>query len=71
MRVCNQRAGSEYGSLEGRVFSSICQLMRLVVKTGKPQRTNAAHTELAALSPWLKKDLGVSPDGEPLDYKKR
>ena len=49
-------------------LSRISDFMRKALR----RREKAANRKrLAALSPWLKKDLGVGFDGKPLDQEKK
>ncbi|MGL1864117.1 MAG: hypothetical protein OCC46_16475 [Pseudodesulfovibrio sp.] len=51
------------------VYAQICRLLTLIEKVWRHRDEVAARKKLAALSPWLKNDLGIGQDGRPLDRR--
>ena len=69
MELCSEAFHMGNWTIRDRVFKRICRWRGLIEKVRKHRDEAAARRELAALSPWLKADLGIGEDGRPLDRK--
>jgi hypothetical protein len=69
MEICSEAYYMEDWTIRTTVYQQICRLRGLIRQMRKHRDEAAARRELAALSPWLKADLGIGDDGRPLDKK--
>lgn len=69
MKTCSEGVYRGKIWVRDAVYAQICRLLTLVEKVWRRRDEAAARKKLAALSPWLKKDLGIGHDGRPLDRK--
>jgi len=69
METCSEVIYMGESWIRDTVYAQICRLRTLLERVWKRRAETAARKELAALSPWLKKDLGIGRGGRPLDRR--
>lgn len=69
MDICNEVICMRENKIWNTAYTQAMKLYSLIAKALSRNSASAARRELAALSPWLKKDLGIGHDGRPLDRK--
>jgi len=69
METCNEVVYMRESSVRDVVYVQICRLRILVERVWRRRDETATRRELSALSPWLKKDLGIGHDGRLLDRR--